>query len=79
MDWLTVQPSSRGDGIGRRLMEMVIEDADREGERLILCAAACAGPTQAKLEAWYAEMGFVHTGEFYQGHHGPIMVRKAKT
>lgn len=74
IDWVFTPPSARGTGVGRRLMDDVITDADAQGVRLSLEARACAGLDQDTLEAWYAGFGFQKSG--IRGEFGPVMVRQ---
>jgi GNAT superfamily N-acetyltransferase len=73
IDWVFVPPAYRAYGLGRRLMEDVVADADHHGVRLSLEARACAGLSQERLEAWYGRFGFVKTP--FRGDFGPILVR----
>jgi GNAT superfamily N-acetyltransferase len=73
IDWVFVPPAFREYGLGRKLMRKVIADADALGIRVSLEARACAGLSQAKLEAWYGSMGFVKTP--FCATFGPILVR----
>jgi predicted GNAT family acetyltransferase len=76
IDWVFVPPSHRGTGLARRLMGVVLADADAEGARLSLEARACAGLSQEALEAWYGGLGFERTP--FQGDFGRILVRAAQ-
>lgn len=73
IDWVFVPPAYRADGLGRRLMDEVVADANLHGVRLSLEARACAGLSQEGLEAWYGRFGFVKTP--FRGDFGPILVR----
>lgn len=57
---LWVGSDHRRRGLGRRMMKLVCDEADREGITLTLMAAGgefnCM--TTAQLEAWYARFGF---------------------
>lgn len=75
IDWVFVPPSYRGKGIAGRVLREVCADADLAGVSLGLEARACAGLTQAQLEAWYGSFGFVVTGE--KGEFGPVLRRPA--
>ncbi len=73
IDWVFVPPAYRAYGLGRRLMNEVIADADLHRVRLSLEARACAGLSQESLEDWYGRFGFVKTP--FRGDFGPILVR----
>lgn len=47
-------------GLGRRMMKLVCDEADRSGIKLDLMAAGDpSAMTTKQLEAWYARFGFV--------------------
>lgn len=63
LDFLYVPSEHRGNGLGGELMERALRDADKNGITLLLEAKACSTPNQgglrqAKLQKWYAGMGF---------------------
>ncbi|MEZ6184806.1 MAG: GNAT family N-acetyltransferase [Planctomycetota bacterium] len=76
IDWVFVPPAHRGEGLAGQLMQAVLQDADAAGVRVSLEPRACAGPAQAKLEAWYRAYGFCDSGR--RGDFGPIFVREAR-
>jgi GNAT superfamily N-acetyltransferase len=73
IDWVFVPPAHRASGLGRRLMNEVVADANLHGVRLSLEARACAGLSQESLEEWYGRFGFVKTP--FRGDFGAILVR----
>jgi GNAT superfamily N-acetyltransferase len=70
---LWVDQSFRREGLGRRLLKLVCNEADREGVVLKLMAAGSEGAMSTKqLEAWYGRFGFVSNPSC-------MMVRKPRT
>lgn len=62
---INVPAGSRGQGIGRKLMEEVLADADREGLILWLDINPYGAMTYEELEAWYLRIGFEpHEGRY---------------
>lgn len=58
---INVLPEWRGQGYGKRILDMILEDADSEGVTLYLEPRSYSdvnGLTQAELEAWYLRHGF---------------------
>lgn len=55
---ITVPPASRGKGVARRLLQTIIEDADKENVTLYLEIAQSDGLNYDQLEAWYERAGF---------------------
>ncbi len=66
LDLLIVEPSVRGRGLGRRIMEDLLAVADKHRIAVGLHAMSLRrdelGPDLAELEAWYERLGFVRTG-----------------
>lgn len=57
---LWVDFNHRRRGLGRRMMKLVCDEADREGAVLKLMAAGdTSAMTTGQLEMWYARFGFV--------------------
>lgn len=80
IDWLQVPPEDRGCGLARKLMDLVLAEADSEGVALTLvsnASGAINAPDNRKLEAFYASFGFCRTGEHDEPHGGPVMARYA--
>lgn len=48
----------RGQGFGTKILNMILEDADKEGVILILEPVASGGLTNNELVAWYERHGF---------------------
>lgn len=70
---LQVEPAFRRQGLGRRLMKLVCDDADREGVELCLMAAGSSDAlSTVQLEAWYRRFGFVGPND------RQMMVRKPR-
>ena len=57
---LWVDVNERRKGLGRRMMKLVCDEADRERVVLKLIAATCGGMTNEQLKAWYKRFGFEH-------------------
>lgn len=61
---INVMEQYRGRGYGTKILEMILEDADKESITLVL-EPVPSGPLDAKqLRDWYTRYGFVETG-FY--------------
>lgn len=59
---INVPVASRGQGVGRRLLKEICDDADASKETLYLDILASGGPsglTMTQLKAWYKRYGFV--------------------
>jgi GNAT superfamily N-acetyltransferase len=55
----------RGQGMGSKIMAMVIEDADREGVVLdLVINPGLNGLDEHALKAWYERLGFVETTQW---------------
>ncbi len=53
-------PGFRREGLGRRMMKLVCNDADREHSTLrLMVAAGPEGMDNVQLRAWYTRFGFV--------------------
>lgn len=55
---INVPVASRGQGVARALLQIILDEADREGVRLYLEIAASDGLDRDQLEAWYERHGF---------------------
>jgi len=70
MHLLYVQPKHRKGGEATRLVEQVLEDADRSGVTVGLQVAGDIDGenalTDAQLMVWYQKFGFVHDDRFQQ-------------
>lgn len=55
---INVMEQYRGQGYGTRILNMILEDADKEGKRLLLEPVPSGGLDQKELEAWYERHGF---------------------
>lgn len=73
IDMVSVPPECRGSGLGKKILEEVISDADERQVRLSLEAHSCGGLDQAALVAFYERLGFKKNGR--RGSFGPVMVR----
>lgn len=58
LDHVNVHIEHRGQGHGRRVLQMVLDAADERGIKLFLCIAAGNGLTYEALDAWYRRHGF---------------------
>lgn len=76
IDWVFVPTEHRGAGHAGRILRAVAKDADRAGVTLILEARACAGLSQAELEAFYGRFGFEPTG--LSESFGPLLRRSPR-
>lgn len=56
---INVPVRSRGQGLAKQLLEMILNDADREGATLWLEPVASGGLTYQELVDWYERHGFV--------------------
>lgn len=59
---ISVLPPHRGKGIGRRLLQEILHDADAEGITLALEIQPSGGLDYDELAAWYSRHGFVDRG-----------------
>lgn len=55
---INVMKRYRGQGYGTKILNMILEDADKEGVVLFLEPLASGGLPRAELEAWYGRHGF---------------------
>lgn len=55
---INVMEQFRGQGLGTKILEEILKDADDEGVILFLEPQASGGLSQKKLEAWYERHGF---------------------
>lgn len=78
IDWLSVPIFDRGKGYSRRVMDLVLADADRDGVVLTLAAHSCGDMDHADLISFYERLGFVATGQHHVAFKGPIMQRAPK-
>jgi GNAT superfamily N-acetyltransferase len=62
---LWVCPDHRHRGLGRRMMKLVCDEADREGVQLKLMAAGSEAMSTEQLETWYARFGFVRLPDVF--------------
>lgn len=64
---LFVTKPNRGEGLGSRLLEMILEDADEEGETLILEPKPFGGGDmdRSDLTDWYTRHGFEYADGGY--------------
>ena len=74
LDLIAVEPEYQGQGHGALAMKALIRYADAHGLTLALTASPDYGSDKARLEAWYASLGFQHS----PGPKGTSMVRVAK-
>ena len=58
---INVPARYRGQGIGSRLMDQLLEDADAEGVTLQLTINPYGGLTYEQLQDWYERRGFVQS------------------
>jgi GNAT superfamily N-acetyltransferase len=63
---LNVMQEFRGQGLGSKLLKMVLDDADKEGVILLLEIAPSGTLTFNDLEKWYERNGFVWNGDHMQ-------------
>jgi GNAT superfamily N-acetyltransferase len=57
----------RGKGFGTKILQRVIEDADREGVTLYVTPMSSGRWSNSTLRAWYARHGFTSISEEYMG------------
>src|SRR5215207_9074918 len=55
---INVPPEFRGQGYGTKLLQMILDDADKEGLNLYLVASSSGAFTDRELEEWYTRHGF---------------------
>lgn len=65
---INVPVRQRGKGVGSKLLQQILDDADLEGVNLFLEVVPSGGLDRDQLEDWYTRKGFKH----YKG----FMVRK---
>jgi N-acetylglutamate synthase-like GNAT family acetyltransferase len=70
LERLSVLPSRRKQGIGRDLVEHILEEARRAGAQQVSIAIIAA---QTELKRWYQQIGFVE-GETRSYEHLPFQV-----
>lgn len=68
---VNVPRKHRGQGVGTKILKMLLADADKHGVTLWLEISASDGLTWEQLEAWYKKHGF----KWWRGQ-GGIMRRK---
>ena len=69
---INVPDRYRGNGIGSKLLQQILKDADQEGITLYLEILASGGLTYIQLDAWYRRHGFIWDEE------QSLMFRKPK-
>lgn len=55
---INVAESQRGDGVGSKLLQQILDDADAEGVTLALEVSSSGRLSNEILEQWYARRGF---------------------
>lgn len=55
---IVVPPNERGQGLGGRVMQDIIEFADNNGRQLALTPDSALGTPKSRLNSWYREMDF---------------------
>ncbi len=69
---INVAMQSRGLGVGRKLMQQVLQDADNLGVTLSIGIGPSDGLDYGQLEAWYRRLGFCWRGV------GFLMIREPR-
>ncbi|MEV4190727.1 GNAT family N-acetyltransferase [Streptomyces toxytricini] len=57
--WITLPASERGKGIGTRVLEHIITEADRRGVPVTLSPSANFGGDLERLHTFYRRLGFI--------------------
>lgn len=60
---INVPRGSRGQGVGSRLLQQVLDDARQEGIPLYLMINPSDGLSYVQLERWYTRRGFVQRSD----------------
>ena len=61
LKYIKVPEGARGEGMGSKLLQVVLQEADKTHSIITLDPVAAGDMSTAELELWYARHGFVST------------------
>lgn len=61
LKYISVPDDARGEGMGSKLLQVVLQEADKTHSIITLDPVAAGEMSTAELEKWYARHGFVST------------------